>query len=232
MPTIRIISLKPDYDRLTGHRRDFAAALRAATSNTLHENIESVEALWLAPIDPDDAVNVLPYSIDVEFSTAVNDHILEQLANTILDIFMADPYTSRHIPSGTQVGAWIKTPGRFYWKETIKKAEQIIGVHSQFSFFDGDRLLVLVAPDHPDAPYDERHNEHCWEINAQTGDGELLAKRYSRKKADPDDLWSTVSSGLYQSVSSNEVNRLSPEIKVWLQKVHAAYQTRSRATTA
>ncbi len=227
VPTVRIISLRPNYDRLAGHRRDIAAALRATAANTLHHNTEGVEAFWFAPIDPDDAINVLPYSIDVEFSDEVSEPKLEELANALLWVFIDDPKISPNIPWGTTIGVWIKTPGRFFWKEHTKSMDRSVGQSSVFPFFDGDRQLVLIAPDHPDAPYDDRrHNEPLWDIWTQAQDGEKLATRAARRDTGPDQLWSEVSSALYQSVSSNETDRQTPEIRAWLKEVYTAYHER------
>lgn len=116
MPTVRILSLMPDYHRFDGHRHRVAVALRATTSNTLHEDLNGVEAFWLPPIDPEDAENVLPYSVDVEYGENVDDQTLDRLADCILWVFSNSP----EVPSGTTYGVWIKTPGRWLWKEQMK----------------------------------------------------------------------------------------------------------------
>lgn len=48
---------------------------------------------------------------------------------------------------------------------------------------------MLVAPDHPDAPYDSRHDERFWDIETMMRDGESLAVRGARKGADANALW-------------------------------------------
>jgi hypothetical protein len=227
MPTARIISLERDYHRLDGLRKRFAAAIRATTSNTLHEDINGVEAFWLHPIDPDDADNVLPYSVDVEFSTSVSDDVLEQLAKAILWTFTDEPLLSAHIPYGTQIGVWVKTPGQFKWEETTKKSGYSVGTRSEFSFFGGEKLLVLVAPDDPDAPFDNRHRETYWSIWVEDAEGEQHATRGARGDSTPDELWSIASSALYQAVSSNEVDQRTAEIKNWLEAVFGAHLTRN-----
>lgn len=104
--------------------------------------------------------------------------------------------------------------------------EPTVDKRSVFPFFDGDRLLVLTAPDHPNFPSDELNDYNFWDIMIQARDGELLATRGSHKDADARSLWYEVSSALYQSVSSNETDRRTPEIKAWLEQVVAAYRAR------
>lgn len=106
-----------------------------------------------------------------------------------------------------------------------------IGLESIFPIFGGDRILVLIAPDHPDAPYSERHSEHYWEFETHTGRGEVLAIGSARRDATGHELWSSAVSGaMYQSISSNETDRRTGEIRDWLDKVVEAYKNRHEAS--
>jgi hypothetical protein len=222
MPTVRIISLKPDYDRLAGHRKGIVADLRINASIQLQEDLDVVEAFWFAPIDPDDAVNMLPISIDVEYSRLLPDHEIDELAEALLRVFT----NNEAIPLGMTIGVWIKMPGQFHWKEKTKSADPIVGPHSELHFTDGTKQLILIAPDHSDAPYDARHNEYYWSIWVQTTNGEVLATRIARRDADAGRIWSEVSGALFQAVSSNEVGERTREVRKWIVQVHKAFKER------
>lgn len=106
--------------------------------------------------------------------------------------------------------------------------QQTVDKRSVFPFFNGDRVLVILAPDHRDAPLNRRNNTPLWRIDTQSADGETLATRYEHRTTS-ELLWLTVSDALYQSISSNEVDRRTSEIKAWINEVYLAYQARLSA---
>jgi hypothetical protein len=220
MPTIRVISLKDTYDHLNGHRREIATALRAATSNLLNEDIEGVEAFWFAPIAYDDAVNVLPISVDVEFSAEIDEKKADQLADALLWVLTKDPFSSAYIPFNMKVGVWIKTPHLYYWKETTKEVKQTIARRSYFPFSE-DVLLVVTAPDAP-------HAHFPWEITTQTVDGHQISAEHADILASLWVLTMKVSKALDEAIySPDEVEKHASAVQSWLNDVYEAYYSRT-----
>lgn len=108
--------------------------------------------------------------------------------------------------------------------------EPTIGVTSTYPFFGGEKVLILIAPDHPEAPIDRRRQTPYWEIEVADNEGETHATRGSHGDT-AESLWLQTSSALYQAVSSTEVDRLYNQLQDWVSQVHAAYHARI-ATTA
>jgi hypothetical protein len=106
--------------------------------------------------------------------------------------------------------------------------EFTVDTRSTFPFFGGEKVLILTAPDHPEASFDDRLSTTFWDIEVQDDHGEQHGVRGAYEDATADDLWSPVSNVLYQTVSSSAVNDRTPEVQAWLKLVVAAYQERFR----
>lgn len=118
MPSLRVLSLDTVYNRLCGPaRKAISAQLRQAAVDVLNEDPDGVEAFWWPPIDSESADNMLPYSVDVEYSVNTPTIVCERLASALLAVFDRSP----DINPGEQYGVWIKTPHYWVWRDRKKE---------------------------------------------------------------------------------------------------------------
>lgn len=117
MPTIRVQSTTQRINM--DARRRVAIQLREGVAEILKENISGVEALWWPPIDGDSAINVLPYTVDIEYSGQVTAEQQQAILDLVTRLFGEE----RHVAADTEVGVWIKTPGQFLWAQGAVKKE-------------------------------------------------------------------------------------------------------------
>ena len=103
---------------------------------------------------------------------------------------------------------------------------QEISTKSQCSFHNGDMLLILVSPDDPDAPTGSASKDKIWSIETRHTSGDIRGKRAARKTASLAHLLGEVFDVLYQTVSSNEVDRRHKEVEDLVHQVYQAYQVR------
>lgn len=111
--------------------------------------------------------------------------------------------------------------------ESIVSDTITVDTTSVFPFFEGEKLLVLIAPDDPNADSSSYANINYWHIATKNAKDEELGISIANDDATAEDLWfSSVKDVLYQTVSSSEVARRTTKVQAWIEQVVAAYQAR------